>query len=114
MFRSRGIKRIGDSVAFALAKVIYQQIAGDGGYPGHERALGRIVGIQRSVHLDKDLLGKVLSVLSIPGKPVADVIDPPVIALDDLFPSRSVARNAATDQQSDNLGFIQSTTPRTA
>jgi hypothetical protein len=30
-----------------------------------------------------------------------------VIALHDLFPGRSIAPNAAMDQQSDNLGFFQ-------
>jgi hypothetical protein len=34
-----------------------------------------------------------------------------VIALHNLFPSRGIAPNAATDQQSDNLGIIQNQTP---
>jgi hypothetical protein len=32
-------------------------------------------------------------------------------ALHNLLPSRGIARNAATDQQSDNLGIIQNQTP---
>jgi hypothetical protein len=91
--------------------MIDQQIAGNRGYPSHERALTRVVCIQRPVHLDKDLLRKVLSILGIPGKAVADVINPPMKALHNLLPSRGIARNAATDQQSDNLGIIQNQTP---
>jgi len=34
-----------------------------------------------------------------------------VIALHNLFPGRGIARNAATDQQSDNLGFFQTRLP---
>jgi hypothetical protein len=30
-----------------------------------------------------------------------------MVALDDLFPSRGIAANAAPDEQSDNLGIIQ-------
>jgi hypothetical protein len=30
-----------------------------------------------------------------------------VIALNDFFPSRGIAPNAATDEQSDNLGLFQ-------
>ena len=88
--------------------MIHQQVAGNGGDPGHKRALTSVIGVQRPVHPDKDLLSEVLGVLRIPGKPVADVINPPVIALHNLFPSRGIAPNAATDQQSDNLGFFQS------
>src|SRR5260221_13539738 len=99
------------SVPLTFAEMIDQQIARDRSDPGHERALTGVIGIQRPVHLDKDLLGEVLRVLGIPGKPVADVVYPPVIALHNLFPSRGIARDAATDQQSDNLGFFQNQTP---
>jgi hypothetical protein len=56
-------------------------------------------------------LGEVLSVLGIPGEPVTDVINSPMIPLNNLLPGRGIARNAATDQQSDNLGFIQTEPP---
>jgi hypothetical protein len=52
-------------------------------------------------------LGEVLSILRIPRKPITNAINPPVIALNDLLPGRGIARNTATDQQSDNLGIIQ-------
>src|ERR1700677_87522 len=91
--------------------MIDQQVPRNRGYPGHERPLTGVIGIQCPVHLDKDLLGEVLGVLRIPRKAIADVINPPVIALDDLLPSRGVARNAATDQQSDNLGIVQKQAP---
>ncbi len=87
--------------------MIDQKIAGNGGDPGHKRTLARVIGIQGAVHLDKDLLGEVLSILGIPGKSVADVINSPMIPLNNLLPGRGIAGNAATDQQSDNLGVIQ-------
>jgi hypothetical protein len=111
MFRRRRIQRIRDPVALTFAEMVDQQVARNRSDPGHERTLARIVGIQGAVHLDKDLLGEVLRILGIPSKPVADVVYPPVIALHNLFPSRGIARNTATDQQSDNLGFFQNWTP---
>ena len=71
--------------------MIDQQVPGDGRDPGHERALGRIVGTEGAIHLDKDLLGEVLRVFRIAGKAVADVVDSPVIALHNFFPSRGIA-----------------------
>src|ERR1017187_6021177 len=111
MLGRRRIQRIRDPLAFTLAEMVDQQIARNGSYPSHERALTRVIGVQSPVHLDEDLLGKVLRVLGVPGKAVAHVVYPPVIALDDFFPSRRIAANAATDQQSDNLGFFQNRTP---
>jgi hypothetical protein len=35
-----------------------------------------------------------------------------VVALHNFFPSRGIARDAATDEQSDNLGFFQTRLPR--
>src|SRR6202051_3445372 len=107
VLRRHGIQRIRNSVAFGFAEMIDQQVPCDGSDPSHKRALARVIGIQSPVHLDKNLLGEVLSILRIPGKPVANAINPPVIPLNNLLPSRSIARNTATDQQSDNLGIIQ-------
>ena len=87
--------------------MIDQKIASNSSDPSHKRALTRVISIQSPIHLDEDLLGEVLRVLGIPRKPVADVVDSPVIALDNLLPSRGIARNTATDEQSDNLGIIQ-------
>ena len=111
MLGGRRIERIRDSVSLGFTEMIDQQVPSDRSYPGHERALAGVEGVQGPVHLDKDFLGKVLSAVGIARKPVADVINPPVIALNDLLPSRGIARNAATDQQSDNLGIIQNQTP---
>ncbi len=111
MFGGRGIQRIRDPVALTLAEMVDQQVAGNGGDPGHKRTLARIICIESPVHLDKDLLGEVLRIVGVTSKPVADVVYPPVIALNDLLPSRGIARNTATDQQSDNLGFFQTRLP---
>src|SRR5262249_54663494 len=107
VFRGSCIQRIGHAVGFGLSEVIYQQVSGNRGYPGHERAFPALVCIQSAVHLDEDLLGEVLGVVSVARKAVADVVNAPVMALDDLFPSRRIAANTAANQQSDDLGFFQ-------
>src|SRR5260221_7825174 len=56
------------SVPLTFAEMIDQQIARDRSDPGHERALTGVIGIQRPVHFDKDLLGEVLRVLGIDRK----------------------------------------------
>src|SRR5262249_38083854 len=76
------IQRIGHTVVFALAEVVHQQIACNRGHPGHERALAAFVRVQGAVHLDKDLLGEVLGVVGIAREAIADVVNPPMMALD--------------------------------
>jgi hypothetical protein len=111
MLGRRGIERVGEPISFGFAKVIDQQIAGDGRDPREERTLASVKGIQGPVHLDENFLGEILSVVGVARKSIADVVDASMMALNDFFPSRSVATDAATDQQSDNLGFFQTLTP---
>src|SRR5712692_7637972 len=83
----------------------------DGGHPGHECPAVHVIRIQGAIHLDEDLLGQIVGVVARPSEPVADVVDSPVITLDDLLPCRCVARNTATDQQSSHMGVFQVSLP---
>ena len=44
MLRRCPVQRFGHAVLFRLAKMIDQQVAGDGRKPGHERCPPRVVG----------------------------------------------------------------------
>ena len=45
------------------------------------------------------------------GEAVADVIDTPVVGLDDFFPGGGVARNTAADQHRNYLDIFQTELP---
>ena len=68
--------------------------------------------LERTIHLDKHFLGQVRRVIRRSGKPVADVINPSVVLLDNLLPCRSVARHTATDEGIDGLVVVQSALPK--
>ena len=108
------IQRIRHSIALTLAEMVDQQISRDGGDPGHKRTLTGVIGTQGAVHLDKDFLGEVLCGFAVARKAVADVINAPVKALNDLLPGRGIATHAATDEQLNDLGFFQNQTPNLA
>src|SRR5271167_763014 len=91
--------------------MIDEQVAGDGGDPGDERAFGAVVAGQGAIHLDEDLLGEVLGVVGGSGEAVADVIDTPVVGLNDFFPGSGVAGNTAADQHRDYLNVFQTMLP---
>src|SRR5713101_7444180 len=97
------VQRVGHAILLALAEVVHQQVAGDGGDPGHEGAALDVVGTQRTEHLDEDFLGKILGVVARTGEAIADVVDAPVVALHDFLPGHYVAGYAATDQHSNDL-----------
>ena len=70
------------------------------------------IGTQRAIHLDEHFLGQVRRIIWRAGKPVADVVNPPVILLDNLLPCRGVARHTATDKGIDSLVVVQSALPK--
>ena len=104
--------RVGHAVLLGFAEVVDQQVAGDCGYPGDERALRVVVAGQRAVHLDEDFLGEILGVVGGSGEAIADVIDTAVIGLDDFFPGSRIAGDAAAHQHRDYLDVFQTKTPR--
>src|SRR5437899_5765942 len=107
------IERIGHTIVFALPKMVHQQITGDACYPRHECAAPQIVRIQSAINLDEDLLREVLRVISRSCETIADVVNPPMISLYDIFPGPCVAGDTATDQQWYDLGVFQQALPRT-
>src|SRR6185369_3254488 len=64
-------------------------------------------------HLDEDFLGEVLGVVARSGEAIADVVNAPVVALNDLLPGHDVAGYAATDQHGNDLGVFQPALPGT-
>src|SRR5947209_12674661 len=85
LMRGRGrVQRVGDAVLLGLAEMIDQQIPRDGRNPGYERALRAVIARQRAVHLDKDFLRQVLGVVGGSRESVADVIDAPLVSLNDF------------------------------
>src|SRR5215471_3601374 len=113
VFGNGSVERIGHTIMLGPAKMIDQKIARNGGYPGHKRASLDIIRIQRFIHLDENFLGQVLGVVPGTGKAITDVINAPVVALDDFLPGGCIARNTATDQSSNELGIFQPALPRT-
>ena len=107
-----GVQRVGNPVVLSFTEVVHQQIAGHRRDPGHERGPRGVVRAQRAIHLDEHFLGQVSRVLRRTGKPIADVVDPPMILLDDFLPGRSVAGHTATDKGIDGLDVVQSALPR--
>src|ERR1700685_1721387 len=104
--RGLGVDGVGEAVLLGFAEVIDEQVAGDGGDPGDERAFGVVVGCERAVHLDEDLLGEVFGVVGRSGEAVADVVDTAVVGVDDFLPGSGVAGTAAADQHPDYLGVF--------
>src|SRR5262249_51777163 len=107
MFRRSRIQRIGQALLFGFAEVVNKEVASHSRDPSHEGPTIYIVRVERAIHLDENLLRQVLSIIWRSGKAITDVVDSPMITLDDLLPSGCVAGNAATDQQSSHLGIFQ-------
>src|SRR5271157_959504 len=108
----RSVQRVSYSVVLSFTEVIHQQIARHRGYPGHEGGPRGVIRAQGAIHFDEHFLGQVSRVLCRAGKAVADVVDTPMVLLDDVLPSRSVASHTATDKGIDGLDVVQSALPR--
>src|SRR5262249_23863410 len=63
------------------------------------------------IHLDKHVLSQILRVVGRARKSVADVIEPPVVALNNLLPRHRIACNAASDKTVDDLRVFQRALP---
>ena len=105
------IEGVGHSFLPGLAEMVYQQVSRYRGHPGHERPAIHIIGIQRAIDFNENLLREVFGIIRRAGKPVTNVEDAPVLLLDDLLPRGCVASNAATDQQSSHVGVFQAFLP---
>src|ERR1700756_1790680 len=109
----RRIHRIRDPVLLGLAEMIHQQVARHGRQPGHERTTLHVVGAQSAIHLNEHFLGEILRVIRRPRETIADIVDAPVIALDNLLPRDCISRDAASHEAVDNLGVFQPALPGT-
>src|SRR5512132_2593996 len=90
-----GVYGVCRPVVLGLPEVVYQQVAGDRRYPGIQRCLVGIEAIQGAVDLDENFLREVLGRIRRSRKPIANVVDTAVEALDDIFPGGGVARYTA-------------------
>src|SRR5437763_10280274 len=98
---------------FGLAEVVDQEVASDCCDPRDESATLDFIRVQSFVHLYEHVLRQVLGIVGRSGKSIADVVDAPVISLDDFFPSHGVAADAASNQSSYDLGVFQPALPGT-
>ena len=93
-----GVDRVGRPLLAGAAEVIDQQVAGQGGDPGVEAALGRIEAAQVGVELDEDILGQVFGVMGGGGEAVTEGVDPALLGHHQFRPGAGIAIEAATHQ----------------
>ena len=86
--------------------MVYKQVPGDRGKPSSKRALLQVVGGERPIDLDKDLLSQVFGVIAGIREPVTDVVDASVIGADNLLPGIAVASNAPLYERGCELWFV--------
>src|SRR6185437_4126869 len=72
-----------------------------------------VIGAQRFIHLDENVLSKIFGFVARTGEAVANVVDAPVILANDVLPGSCVASHTATDQSSYDLGVLQPALPGT-
>ena len=107
-----GLQRVRNPVVFALAEVVYQQVARDRRDPRHEGRTSAVERIQRPINLDEYFLGKVGGIVGRTREAVADVVNAPVILLDDLLPSCGISGYTSPDQRVDRLVVVQTVLPK--
>ena len=78
--------------------MIDQQVAGQGGDPGVEAALGRVEAAQVGVELDEDVLGQVFGVMGGGGETVAEAVYPALLGHHQLRPGPGIPIEAAPHQ----------------
>ena len=71
--------------------MIHQHVAGQGGEPSTERALLRLIAAHGAVKPYEDFLGQVFRIALRSSKPVANVVDTPILLPDEVLPRRRIA-----------------------
>src|SRR5688500_5400175 len=84
--------------ALAFPVVVDDQIARQSHQPVLQVPLFGVVLIQRAINSDKNFLGQIFGGVCSGGKSVGEVVNATGIVLDDLFPSRAVARATPANQ----------------
>ena len=93
-----GVEGITGTVEAGAAKVIHQEITGEGRDPCLEAALLGVEAGQILVELEEDLLGEVLGIGAGSGETVADGVDAAMLGDDQLLPGLGVACHALAYQ----------------
>jgi hypothetical protein len=93
-----GIKGIAGAVEAGAAKVVHQEIAGEGGDPGLEAALLRVEAAEVLVELEEDFLCKVFCIIAGASEAVADGVNAAVLGDDELLPGLRIARHTLANQ----------------
>src|SRR5258708_2128772 len=100
IFPKPGVDRVRHPVLLAAAEMVHQQIAGQRSEPGGESAFVHVIAGQRAIDAYKHVLGQVLGVVRRVGKPVAEVINTPLMQAQNPLPGHGIASQAFTDQSS--------------
>jgi hypothetical protein len=93
-----GVEGLGCALEAGAAKVVYQEVAGEGGDPGLEAALLGVETGEILVELEEDFLSEVFGVVTGSGEAVADGVDAAVLGDDELLPGLRIARHALANQ----------------
>ena len=99
------VQRVRGAIQAGAAKVIDQQVARQRGKPRGKRALFRIEAAQVAIHLQKDVLGKILRVCGRAGEAIADAVDPAMLRRHQLLPRCGFAAHAGEHDLVQCLNF---------
>jgi hypothetical protein len=84
--------------SLSLAVIINYQITRQPHQPVLQIALFRVVLIQRAVHPYKNFLGQIFSRIGAGGKSVGKVVNAARVGLNNLLPSRAIARTTPANE----------------
>jgi hypothetical protein len=93
-----GVEGVAGAVQAGPAKVIHQEVAGEGGDPGLEAALLGIEAGQVLIKLEEDLLSEVFGIIAGAGETVADGVDAAVLRDNELLPGLRIPRHTLANQ----------------
>jgi hypothetical protein len=93
-----GIEGLAGAVEAGAAKVVHQEVAGEGGDPGLEAALLGVEAAEILIELEEDFLSEVFSIIAGAGEAVADGVDAAVLGDDQLLPGLRIPRHALAYQ----------------
>ena len=87
--------------------MVDEHVASEGREPGIEGSSIGLIAAHRPIQANKNLLGQVLGIARRAGEAIANVVDTPVLLLDKLLPSGSIAGDASSNQGISKRVFFQ-------
>jgi hypothetical protein len=90
--------------------MIYQKVPGESGQPRSKCPFFNSIATHGAVKPDKYFLGQILGIIGRAGKPIAQVIDSPVVHTHNLLPCPGIPGQAAT-HKCPCLWFFQAISP---